>query len=566
MTVYFAWVDLVDGAAPPFSAAHHVEDEDVFGFEVAHAEGEFPQLSIEVRNLGSGLLAPGRKRWAWLSRDLGAGPVPLFFGRLVGTPEALGTETQRLTLIARPTDWRQQKEALAATLRTLPQFDPIWLSEDVRDDPDIVLQARSTLWHTDRITGEMTASDFVLGEEGPTAVAHFRDSLQTRFVTAANRTVRVSAEVIWDQTAAGSVDIAARLGATIRTYTGEGLIRGWPEIGTRIGGGWEVGTVSLRRVDGTSLQRAHLQINAEDGTSGRFPLWAIRPQMSVNYNVRRQYIERVAFDLAAGIQPLVTGVDEDDPIEIRLVSSAVSEPINGVLPIGDVRRRSYFQTDRGRQSIEHLVERARAVLRAQARAVEVAVEIPFQEAIALSCRHSVTVNDTRLPGNTATGKVIAYAFGIDGTSGEAFGRVAIGCTIGLGGALSVSPPASGYVGADYVETGYDAPEGGALAIESNDTAWAFTGSLAIQDDGVLLDALTAENTVELLTFENLGPAQAAAMTGPFQDVYAAASAMNAVPTRICLQMRALDGFVFATDYALTVADLVLPKTIDLEAA
>lgn len=577
MTVYFAWVDLVDGNPPPFSAAHHVEDEDVFGFQVSHSEGEFPQLSLEVRNPGGGLLAPGRKRWAWLSRDMGSGPVPLFFGRLVGTPEQIAEETQRLILIARPRDWRQQKETLAAGLRTLPQFDPIWIAEDVRDDPDMVLQARSALWHTDRITGQMTVSDFVVGEAGPTAVNHFRDSLQTRYVTGANRKVSVAAEVIWDQTARGSVDITDALlsaardagspySSMIGTYTGEGLIRDWPEIGTNIGGGWEVGFVSLDRYDGSATPRRHLIVNAEDGSSGRFPLWAIRPRMRARFDVARQYVERVSFEIASQIQPLVTGADEDDPIEIKLQSSAVSEPIDGVVPIGDVRRRSYFQTDRGRASLEHLVERARAVLRSQARAVEVLVDIPFAEAVGLSCRHSVTVADARLPGESATGKVTSYLFGIDGSTGEAFGRVAIGCTIGLGGSLSVTPPSLGYVQDDYVDAGYDALEGGDTALETNDTAWSFSAPVEVQDDGVLLDALTPASSIILFSAENMAPTQAAAITGPFADLTAAASAMNEVPTRFTLQMRVLDGLAFETDYTLTVADLVLPKTIDLEAA
>jgi hypothetical protein len=576
MTVYFAWVDLVGGAAPAFSSAHHVQDEDVFSFVVSHAEGEFPQLSIEVRNEGVGLLSPGRKRWAWLSRDLGAGPVPLFFGRVVGTPDQIAEGVQRLLLIARPFDWREQKDALADSLRTLPQYDPIWIGEDSRNDPDVVLQARSAMWHTDRLTGEMTISDHIVGESGPLAVNHYRDGLQTRFVTAANRKVRVRGEVIWEQSGFGTVDITEPLlvasrdagspySGMIGTYTGEGLIRDWPEVGTRIGGGWEVGQITLTREDGKSVGRRHLTVNADDGTSGRFPLWAVRPTMEVTWVVSRQYVETVTFEMSAEIQPLIVGADEDDPLEIVLQSSAVSEPIDGVVPIEDLRRRSYFQTDRGINSIQYLVERARATLRAQARAVEVAAEIPFSEAIQLSCRHSATITDPRLPGGVATGKVVAYSFGIDGATGDQFGSVSIGCCIGTDGSLSATPPSSGYFESGYADSGYDLATG-QITLDSADTAWGFEGSIEINDDGVILEQIDSTNSILSFTAANLAPTQAAALGGSFADVYAAAEAMNEVPTTFALEMVPLDGLSFQTDYTLLVEDLVLPRQIDLEAA
>jgi hypothetical protein len=577
MTVYFAWVDLVDGAAPPFTSAHHVMDEDVFAFEVTHAEGEFAQLSVEVRNTGGGLLNSGRKQWAWLSRDLGAGPVALFFGRVIGAPEDVGAETQRILLLARPPDWAAQKAALAETLRTLPAYDPVWISDAARLDPDVVLQARSAQWHTDRITGVMTISDHNVGEAGPVTVGHFRDSLDYRYSTAAIRRVTVTAEVAWDQTARGLVNIAppllqafgdagSRYAGFISTYTGEGLIRSWPEVGTRIGGGWEVGPITLTRVDGTRVPRQHLLVRTTDGSQGRFPLWEIRPTMFAAFDATRGYSERVSFTMGSGVQPLVTGIDEDAPQEISLSSSAVAEPDGDGIPIGDVRRRSYFQSDRGQQSLAHLVERARAILRAQARAVEIAVEVPFAEAAALSCRHSVTVVDSRLPGGTATGKVTEYAFGIDGESGLAFGRVTIGCTIGTGGTLSAAEGTPAYVDAGYVNDGWQVIDGQQVPLASNDAAWGFTGPRDVQDDGLDLRELRSNVAVVDLTVTNGPTAQAAAMVGPFDTLGEAAAAMNAVFTQVTLQMLPVDGYNFSTDYALDVTDLVLPRTIDLEAA
>ena len=146
---YFAWADASETA---FGPQHHVEDEEVFAFKVEHAEGEFASLSVEIRNPRIGLLAPARKTWAWLSWDNGTTVVPLFFGRLVGVPSDLHQEVVTLAFTARPADYNAQKLALAETLKVAPYWDPIWIDPDQRDDPDVVLEARSQLWHIDRVT------------------------------------------------------------------------------------------------------------------------------------------------------------------------------------------------------------------------------------------------------------------------------------------------------------------------------------------------------------------------------------------------------------------------------
>jgi hypothetical protein len=62
---YFAWVDASETAFDP--TIHNREDEDMFGFSVEHAEGEFAGLEIEIKNPRISLLAPARKVHAWMS-------------------------------------------------------------------------------------------------------------------------------------------------------------------------------------------------------------------------------------------------------------------------------------------------------------------------------------------------------------------------------------------------------------------------------------------------------------------------------------------------------------------
>ena len=87
--IYFAWVDSTETT---FSALHHRSDEDVFAFTVDHVEGDFPSLSLEIKNPRVGLLAPLRKRWAWLAYSDGVTVTPLFGS----SPRGRGTEFFRL--------------------------------------------------------------------------------------------------------------------------------------------------------------------------------------------------------------------------------------------------------------------------------------------------------------------------------------------------------------------------------------------------------------------------------------------------------------------------------------
>jgi hypothetical protein len=74
----------------------------------------------------------------------------MFFGACSEFPEGLISERVTLSFIARPLDFADQKEAVAAALRVLPTYDPVFLTPEAQADPDSVLEALPELWHTDR--------------------------------------------------------------------------------------------------------------------------------------------------------------------------------------------------------------------------------------------------------------------------------------------------------------------------------------------------------------------------------------------------------------------------------
>ncbi len=100
-------------------------------------------------------------------------------------------------------------------------------------------------------------------------------------------------------------------------------------------------------------------------------------------------------------------------------------------PIGNLGEATYFGQARGKQTIENAIMRARARLASSARCVQVSADLRFEDVVGITVDHSATIADPRLPGGTATGKVIRAAVGLD-TSRGSYGQVTIACCIGNG--------------------------------------------------------------------------------------------------------------------------------------
>lgn len=247
---------------------HARVDEEIVSLQITQTEGDFATMSVVVKNPGVGLLGSARNLWAWVSWFDGSAVVPLFHGRLVGVPQALQGESVTLNFIARPEDYEAQKEALAASLRVMPYWDPVWLSENAAD-PDTVMEARTQAWHPDRLTLALTASDLVTGEDGTLVVTeddHLYDRLAASYSAPPLRRVNVRGTVTWTQVGGGDLDLTPALWKAfkdvsessgsvlqsgiqlgypiIATFTGDGFKSAWPAPGTSIGGGWSVGDLA----------------------------------------------------------------------------------------------------------------------------------------------------------------------------------------------------------------------------------------------------------------------------------------------------------------------------------
>jgi hypothetical protein len=617
---YVAYADFGE----PFSEAMVIEDEQPFAIEIDHKEGDFATLHLDVKNPRKGLLASDRKQWCWLSWDDGAGTIaPLFNGRIVGVTESLTGEAVRLQFIAKPDDYNERKILVAAELMVLPFYDPVFIdktNDQSAPDPDTALEARSALWHVDRTTLSVTASDIIEGEDGTldfAAADIVYGSLQARYNQPPLREIDLTATVSWTQGGNGSLDLTQILinafskqrsapygAATISSLTGDGLFGAWPKPRSNLGDGWSMSTDSAilavtfarddrftPRFDDFSFTgrlnymqpyvfkvKYTAKFPVDLGSTGTvfftpyndvhadFPVYTyVLKKFAVDYVSARKRTEKLVFSLLADVQPQIDP-NGADPEILDLTSSLVGEAIdfNGGIPIGDTRRKSYFQTDRGLQSFEYLLLRARAKLRARARAVQVTFTVPWASGVGLSCRQSATVYDDRLPGGSATGKVTQYKL-LQDAGGGMRAEIQIDCAIGNGGSVGAVLGSDGYVEQDYAEGPFQVLSGAQISPLPGELWAESLDDFEISDDGVDLLDMQAANVSQITVRNGLGVQCDSAIETISQSQYPdPIGVVKGLPTTVELQLANLTG-TFITELAPQLSDLKIPKGIDLAA-
>lgn len=636
---YLKWVDPTETV---FNAGTHAHvDEDVFSFQLTHAEGEFPALEIDVINPKIGLLAPSRKQWVWLSYKRPSDNVidPLFFGRLVGVPKDMEGTTVRLSFVARPLDYVEQKAAAADDLRALPYYDPAWVAEVDRADPDIVLDGYPRLWHIDRVTGQVTSSDITTGEDGLFDFsgddAPFYDSLSVSYSQSPARRCIVTGSVKWAQSGAGGIDISRKLydafasGTATASITnikgdpvdrdgmlclvaGDEMVANWPKPGDSVGGGWAVGVSSATLIGPpplppiiiggdssyqivhswdtwpllSSAMRTALQIVFERAPGfvvqvidhnkitapnllGHIgieilwiPVWRVAVHMEMTWDVSRARTETLSFAVDADVQPLLTDPGSEEVIEINIGPADVDGYI------GAATRARYFDTDRGRQTTENLILRARAALLARARAIDVSFEVPFETAASLSCRMSGVIVTDRIPGGSAGGKVKAYSLTADGDSKQIIGSVTLGCTVGRDGHVDVDPGTPDYVSTGYVSDGYQSFTGSIVVPgDTEDIGYTLESGYDIDDDGVELTSIHVDDFLDHIEYTgtlDTHQAQINILTGYPAGAVETIDRADDFATKVEVFMKAISQRAFDSTVVPTLTTLKVPRTIDLE--
>lgn len=580
-TFYLA---LVPKSATGFSSAFARHDETVFSFTVSQGEGDFCSLSVTIEKPSQSLLDPARRQWAWLSMREGASLTPLFFGRVIGIPADIQEDLVTIEFLAKPADFDDRKRARAAALRVPPYWDDAFIDPQMADDPDTVMEARTDVWDIDRITHEVTNTSIIQGEAGTIALTGAQipfDSFSLSYTEAPLRKVQLEMRAMWTQQMYGTIDVTPNLldafhaagspSGFVTSYTGTGLYDDWPREDDAIGNVYSFGPQSIEVADGKALKIRYKAVSCQyarkstdpaqkpDNLKVYFRRWGFRIDSEVKYEVEIDRTEDIRFNVVAGIQDIVNDADDQPAEVITLSSGNIGVPVgpSKEIPIGDVRRDSYFNSGRGARSIEYGLAHARALLMRRARAVEIRLTVPFDVAVLASCRKSASVVHPGLPGETAIGKIVAYEFGVDGSDGAEHGSITIACMAGRNTSVITNPgnpvwASAGYVGADY-------------QLFEGRTMTALDDSVSYQPPHAPL-AEPVVLGVKSCAVQFGEDAQANVLSKGYVDIDAACDALNAKYTKIDLKMIPVDTAPRPNTYDTSNVTLAIGQGIDLGAA
>ena len=256
-TLYFAWVP--QGTPWDLSLARF--DENIFDLTIEHDEGQIPTATVEIVNPRVGFISPTRLYWAWISFSYEAcPPQPLFFGRLVGIPEEISHNTVKVKFLARDPRYVYMKQQIARSLKVAPNYDPVFVGQAKRDDPDTILEGWSALFHVDRIDNRVSASDIVIGEDGTINFATqdvFYNSVQCKLLQPPLVAVNVKATVNWEQQYQGFMYLGSWAWPTLGS---DAFVGDWPKSGSGIGGGWSAGVSWAGERDPGIIEAGMLQL------------------------------------------------------------------------------------------------------------------------------------------------------------------------------------------------------------------------------------------------------------------------------------------------------------------
>ena len=283
---------------------------------------------------------------------------------------------------------------------------------------------------------------------------------------------------------------------------------------------------------------------------------------------------------------ILTDPEDGEALRIDDVRSVnLTEPIDGTIPIGDPRRRSYIATERGNQSIEHLIALARAHLMKRARVVEITFAPKLARMPEITLRKNALLLEPRV--GEALGKIIDYSVALDGEDGRINCEVRIGCTIGRGGSALANDGTPTYCTIDYTGSDYQQFIDRVLIAAFEDSSVGYQPPNADpNDDGIdFLSVVRVEDVIERGLVVEYGPdeqkdgieativKQKTAVTTEKLGNNQSASANQAdylknaarqFETRGTFKLKSMTR-EFSTDYELQVTDLKIPVGYDLEA-
>ncbi|GAB5387089.1 MAG: hypothetical protein Alpg2KO_00570 [Alphaproteobacteria bacterium] len=582
----------------------------------------------------------------------GGDPAVLFRGRLIGWPDSLSGQWVSMEFEASPADLPGAYNAFHEANKTAPWWDDLFVEASRRGLAEEGLEGRAQLYDIDRTDLTIRHVDLIGGTvtiDNPTV---FRDSFDSSLIDRPLKSVRLRLTANWVQQDTGTTNLTSQVrsafGDGIYTHTEEELLDNWPEIGALGDSGWTIiksGIASRGREETLPRGRVLKLFGREWYTKHPFGISLPMDALVLSYDYRQSRREIAEIVVRQDLQNVFGEDESEELIELTLqaVSDAETPPrtvgetyttgdrvtwggrvwirlVDGVegeeflgrplttpaeagdpvwqwelapggadaSALGDARRPRFFDTDRGKQAINHAIAMGLARLKVSAACIGISGTGLLEHLSDISCRDVICITGPtrRIPGGEAVGAVQSYTINGNGANGTAKVSFKLSCVPGTGEAQT--SPDNGdpnYVADEFVAEGYFASPvatAGAAKFDSGaGVVWSWDslpdpevpvdpGSLHIP--GYAAMEVRVDNSGQQQNADAETPGnrrykvQALGLVNGELSVFAHYVDHLPAPTGLYVRMRQLAGHdVLVRNINVTAASWQAPRQVDLEA-
>lgn len=387
-------------------------DLDIIDFCLTQREGEIALCQLTIPLMAD--LKP--YQYAILFVEIDGNRTLLFKGKLTNLPVQINEMQQRVEFFALPVDANTQLETLRDNIQKSSEWDELFVDSAQRQDPVEVLEAMPSLfcWHP--VTHQVSISHLFHGRENVCYDTSqiLQDSFCVKVARLPKPYINVSIVAEWIQEATGEINVFPLIekkftNNKINTLTANGLMNSWPRTGQLLGrSGYAVVESNLQPIlpGSTGILNVYPQMTEKitfndasiDGIYLKRSWFTGKLTLEWTYRQRRREIVSFRLNHKSHLLQRAEAKKLDVVLRLANITNELTSP----------SAPSFFETERGRKTIDHAVKIARCHLASSARGLEVVFKVALDHALSLSLDHLVEIHHPSLPAGKAKGKLIGY--------------------------------------------------------------------------------------------------------------------------------------------------------------
>ena len=495
MTIYFAGAGMDEEFNPEI---HNREDLAVFSLSIVQKENEVAVAEVKVRQDEEKVKIFKRFQKFFISWEKNEETSLIFAGIYRGMDLRSEADFCVFNLYAAPTDIEEKIANLLEHQKVYPYWDPLFVPLEKRGKSTERQDTQTDNVYVDKKSWDVRMSGYADWYKYINIKGNFiRDSLVSKKVREPLRAVTIRVRAEWIQDGSGVVNIAPAIarkfpGFQINSFSSIAIEANWPKSGQKLGrSGYEV--IQSRFEKCAEKSSFSPPLSSSGGRYYARRNW-YKSALYLRWRYRQKRSETIEFSLRQGVGEKIKTLNfllEDinpDPnvrhwaprtfypagsqVLVGLSTFVAKEDHRSVLVFeedqafwmldavseltGDMRaKETFFLTPRGKRAFNHALTIAQYHLQKSRRTHEISVTGRWEDLIHITTDNTVTLEDSRFPEGSKTGKVVFYKITADGKTGVREVTITISPTIGCNGEnLTQELYASDYACDGYVEKDY----------------------------------------------------------------------------------------------------------------